>query len=90
MQFLLHILLRLSQRGLEDRDFDLYMTDKSVDIIKIDNLGQIKDLQDSILRPILLRRMKEDVEKSIPLKEEVILLFSYIYLGSSNLMCYAT
>lgn len=40
--------------------------------------SQIKDLQDYILRPRLLRRMKEDVEKSIPLKEEVDLLLQDI------------
>jgi chromodomain-helicase-DNA-binding protein 7 len=33
--------------------------------------AQVKDLQDNILKPRLLRRLKEDVEKSIPLKEEV-------------------
>ncbi|XP_073395338.1 uncharacterized protein [Physcomitrium patens] len=36
---------------------------------------QIKDLQDNILRPRLLRRMKEDVEKSIPMKEEVTIVW---------------
>ncbi|KAH7443566.1 hypothetical protein KP509_02G040400 [Ceratopteris richardii] len=34
---------------------------------------QVKDLQDTVLRPRLLRRLKEDVEKSIPLKEETII-----------------
>ncbi|KAI5074233.1 hypothetical protein GOP47_0010194 [Adiantum capillus-veneris] len=34
---------------------------------------QVKDLQDNVLRPRLLRRLKEDVEKSIPLKEETII-----------------
>ncbi|CAM6096803.1 unnamed protein product [Calypogeia fissa] len=36
------------------------------------NAEQVKDLQDNVLRPRLLRRMKEDVEKSIPQKEETI------------------
>lgn len=34
---------------------------------------QVKELQEEILRPRLLRRLKEDVEKSIPKKEEVII-----------------
>jgi len=34
---------------------------------------QVKELQEQILRPRLLRRLKEDVEKSIPKKEEVII-----------------
>ncbi|MCO5572462.1 hypothetical protein L7F22_026217 [Adiantum nelumboides] len=38
----------------------------------IRNAEQVRDLQENILRPRLLRRMKEDVEKSIPLKEETI------------------
>lgn len=37
------------------------------------NAEQVKDLQDNVLRPRLLRRLKEDVEKSIPLKEETII-----------------
>ena len=41
-----------------------------------DYCNQIKDLQDNILRPRLLRRMKDDVEKSIPQKEEVIIFLS--------------
>lgn len=46
-----------------------------------DYCNQIKDLQDNILRPRLLRRMKDDVEKSIPQKEEVIIsLWTFIYL----------
>jgi SNF2 family DNA or RNA helicase len=32
---------------------------------------KVRDLQENVLKPRLLRRMKEDVEKSIPLKEEV-------------------
>ncbi|XP_073385552.1 uncharacterized protein [Physcomitrium patens] len=39
---------------------------------EIEDAEQIKDLQENILRPRLLRRMKEDVEKSIPQKEETI------------------
>ena len=35
-------------------------------------LTQVRDLQENILKPRLLRRLKEDVEKSIPLKEEVV------------------
>jgi hypothetical protein len=46
-----------------------------------DYCKQIKDLQENILRPRLLRRMKDDVEKSIPQKEEVIIfLCIFIYL----------
>ncbi|KAJ7562204.1 hypothetical protein O6H91_03G058800 [Diphasiastrum complanatum] len=36
-------------------------------------VDQVRDLQDNVLRPRLLRRMKEDVEKSIPQKEETII-----------------
>ncbi|KAL3700060.1 hypothetical protein R1sor_018082 [Riccia sorocarpa] len=36
------------------------------------NAEQVKELQESVLRPRLLRRMKEDVEKSIPQKKETI------------------
>eukprot|EP00250_Pteridium_aquilinum_P001778 c11994_g1_i1 orf=341-5044(-) len=39
----------------------------------IKNAEQVRDLQENILKPRLLRRMKEDVEKSIPLKEETII-----------------
>ncbi|XP_024535858.1 chromodomain-helicase-DNA-binding protein 8 [Selaginella moellendorffii] len=39
----------------------------------IKDIEQVKDLQENVLRPRLLRRMKEDVEKSIPLKEETII-----------------
>ncbi|KAI5062349.1 hypothetical protein GOP47_0022888 [Adiantum capillus-veneris] len=39
----------------------------------IRNAEQVRDLQENILKPRLLRRMKEDVEKSIPLKEETII-----------------
>lgn len=39
---------------------------------EIKEAEQIKDLQENVLRPRLLRRMKEDVEKSIPQKEETI------------------
>lgn len=34
------------------------------------HLWQVRELQE-ILKPILLRRKKEDVEKTIPQKEEV-------------------
>lgn len=39
----------------------------------IKNVEQVRDLQENVLKPRLLRRMKEDVEKSIPLKEETII-----------------
>lgn len=39
----------------------------------IKNAEQVRDLQENILKPRLLRRMKEDVEKSIPMKEETII-----------------
>lgn len=52
--------------------------------------SQIKDLQDYILRPRLLRRMKEDVEKSIPLKEEVDLLLRISKTCFSFLFCDCT
>jgi hypothetical protein len=39
--------------------------------LRLDIIAQVHALRDT-LRPYLLRRLKEDVEKSIPPKEEVI------------------
>lgn len=39
---------------------------------KLENSGDVEKLQ-TLLRPLMLRRMKEDVEKSIPMKEETII-----------------
>lgn len=39
---------------------------------KMENINDVEKLQ-SLLRPLMLRRMKEDVEKTIPMKEETII-----------------
>ncbi|UYI28402.1 chromodomain-helicase-DNA-binding protein [Encephalitozoon cuniculi] len=39
---------------------------------KMENINDVEKLQ-GLLRPLMLRRMKEDVEKSIPTKEETII-----------------
>lgn len=39
---------------------------------KMENINDVEKLQ-QLLRPLMLRRMKEDVEKSIPMKEETII-----------------
>lgn len=39
---------------------------------KMENIGDVEKLQ-GLLRPLMLRRMKEDVEKTIPTKEETII-----------------
>lgn len=39
---------------------------------KMKNINDVEKLQ-GLLRPLMLRRMKEDVEKSIPMKEETII-----------------
>lgn len=39
---------------------------------KMENINDVEKLQ-GLLRPLMLRRMKEDVEKTIPMKEETII-----------------
>ncbi|KAM0672275.1 hypothetical protein OCOL_000491 [Ordospora colligata] len=43
-----------------------------LDEFKMENINDVEKLQ-GLLRPLMLRRMKEDVEKSIPSKEETII-----------------